>query len=47
MQYERMVDSVEKQWAIRLSQSLVCDGEEEDEDMEGGYVEQQTLKVSC
>ena len=32
---------------MRLSKSLVCDDEDEEDDMEGGFVEQQPLKVSC
>ena len=32
---------------MRLSKSLACDGEDEEDDMEGGFVEQQPLKVRC
>ena len=37
----------ERRWAMRVSKSFACDDEDEEGDFEGGYVDQQALKVSC
>lgn len=48
VQYDMNVDLVERRRAIHLSRTLEFDDEydEDEEDMDGGYVEQQEYMVS-